>query len=619
MNGATTYNDATPLYNGSENMDTTSAGVNAASTGAPGKNPSSWDPLDDLLLRHLKEIKKMGWKEISQYFDNRTPNACQFRWRRLKSGNLKSNRTALVDVSVFPGKIEIKNANAGSAASSSQRKRSGSVSPPRAYPNTTGTAAPAPAAYPNATAPYGCPQLPEGQVAGPGVPLPMAMAQMPVVMAQTPGIPVAMAQGPAVPMAMPQMPLPLPVALPPPQHTGNANAIQLPLPVPQGGNPDHEHRENAGFVPKVFVKSRRSSSIVPVQQVQGQFGHPLSPQSSISSTVSSTVSEASLSTALNTTLPGSKSRKNSFTSWGWGATGTRRPSATAPLALPLPHPHSSGPSRRSSMILQGSAPHAPTALSKERRESIILREYNERKNSLVAPHEAGANAPLFPNQYTFADAPAPGQGKAHAQLRSLSNLSAYSSTSTLESHAQPPVVPLSRGSVSAQWTPEEEQLLSDARARRMSAVELSLVLPARSKEEIEHKLRAMQGGSDHSPARSASLSPRKPLSVGQLAMQAAGQDDDAVDPLHSHHGISRSSTASSSKDVSPGSFAADDTVSTTPSSATSVSTAGRAGKPSAIAGKQGPHGLHGALLQSRTGSNGNPPLPSISSIFQNMV
>ena len=182
------------------------------------------------------------------------------------------------------------------------------------------------------------------------------------------------------------------------------------------------------------------------------------------------------------------------------------------------------------------------------------------------------------------------------------------------------MVPLSRGSGAAQWTPEEEQLLSDARARRMSAVELSLVLPARSKEEIEHKLRAMQGGSDHSPARSASLSPRKPLSVGQLAMQAAGQDDDAVDPLHSHHGISRSSTASSSKDVSPGSFAADDTVSTTPSSATSVSTAGRAGKPSlSKQGAQGPHGLHGALLQSRTGSNGNPPLPSISSIFQNMV
>lgn len=73
------------------------------------KNPSSWDPKDDLLLRHLKEIKKLGWKEISQYFKDRTPNACQFRWRRLKSGNLKSNTTALMDVSELPVDInEIK-------------------------------------------------------------------------------------------------------------------------------------------------------------------------------------------------------------------------------------------------------------------------------------------------------------------------------------------------------------------------------------------------------------------------------------------------------------------------------------------------------------------------------
>lgn len=62
------------------------------------KNPSSWDPQDDLLLRFLKEIKKFGWKDIAKFFNNRTPNACQFRWRRLKSGNLKSNKTALLDI-----------------------------------------------------------------------------------------------------------------------------------------------------------------------------------------------------------------------------------------------------------------------------------------------------------------------------------------------------------------------------------------------------------------------------------------------------------------------------------------------------------------------------------------
>ena len=101
------------------------------------KNSSSWDPMDDLLLRHLKEIQKMGWKEISQYFDNRTPNACQFRWRRLKSGNLKSNRTALIDVTEFPGKIEIKNRTTLNTTSSRKRNSSKTKKNKSVSPNTT--------------------------------------------------------------------------------------------------------------------------------------------------------------------------------------------------------------------------------------------------------------------------------------------------------------------------------------------------------------------------------------------------------------------------------------------------------------------------------------------------
>lgn len=66
-------------------------------------NPSSWDPSDDIKLRHLKEIKNLGWKEIAHHFPNRTPNACQFRWRRLKSGNLKSNKTAVIDINKLFG------------------------------------------------------------------------------------------------------------------------------------------------------------------------------------------------------------------------------------------------------------------------------------------------------------------------------------------------------------------------------------------------------------------------------------------------------------------------------------------------------------------------------------
>lgn len=54
------------------------------------RTPTSWDSQDDILLLHLKDNQKLGWKEIALHFHNRTPNACQFRWRRLKSGNLKN-------------------------------------------------------------------------------------------------------------------------------------------------------------------------------------------------------------------------------------------------------------------------------------------------------------------------------------------------------------------------------------------------------------------------------------------------------------------------------------------------------------------------------------------------
>lgn len=57
---------------------------------ANSRTPTSWDPEDDILLMHLKDNQKLGWKAIAANFTNRTPNACQFRWRRLKSGNLKN-------------------------------------------------------------------------------------------------------------------------------------------------------------------------------------------------------------------------------------------------------------------------------------------------------------------------------------------------------------------------------------------------------------------------------------------------------------------------------------------------------------------------------------------------
>ncbi|CAI5756199.1 unnamed protein product [Candida verbasci] len=49
------------------------------------KQSTTWSPKEDKLLRELKEIQKLGWREISTFFHDRTPNACQFRWRRIIS------------------------------------------------------------------------------------------------------------------------------------------------------------------------------------------------------------------------------------------------------------------------------------------------------------------------------------------------------------------------------------------------------------------------------------------------------------------------------------------------------------------------------------------------------
>ncbi|CCH44990.1 hypothetical protein BN7_4569 [Wickerhamomyces ciferrii] len=47
------------------------------------RQSNAWSANDDELLKYLKEVKNLGWREISMYFQNRTANGCQFRWRRI--------------------------------------------------------------------------------------------------------------------------------------------------------------------------------------------------------------------------------------------------------------------------------------------------------------------------------------------------------------------------------------------------------------------------------------------------------------------------------------------------------------------------------------------------------
>lgn len=50
------------------------------------KHSLSWTAQEDKLLMELKDVHKLGWREILNHFKDRTANACQFRWRRIVSG-----------------------------------------------------------------------------------------------------------------------------------------------------------------------------------------------------------------------------------------------------------------------------------------------------------------------------------------------------------------------------------------------------------------------------------------------------------------------------------------------------------------------------------------------------
>lgn len=110
-----------------------SPGADVKLTRVFSRTPSSWDPQDDLLLRHLKEQQKLGWKEIASHFAHRTPNACQFRWRRLRSGSLKNSTNSPTPTSGAntPNSTGVAASNSIAAVSSNEQdSSSNSASPP---------------------------------------------------------------------------------------------------------------------------------------------------------------------------------------------------------------------------------------------------------------------------------------------------------------------------------------------------------------------------------------------------------------------------------------------------------------------------------------------------------
>ncbi|RCK66049.1 hypothetical protein Cantr_01732 [Candida viswanathii] len=85
----------------------------AANIRRKSKQSTTWSPKEDKLLRELKEVQKLGWREISTFFNDRTPNACQFRWRRIISSVTGNTSTVNITRNNLPSVGGLGGADAG--------------------------------------------------------------------------------------------------------------------------------------------------------------------------------------------------------------------------------------------------------------------------------------------------------------------------------------------------------------------------------------------------------------------------------------------------------------------------------------------------------------------------
>lgn len=72
-------------------------------------NHVPWDLQTDLLLRYLKEVRNFTWKDISEYFIDRTPASCQTRWNTLKLGSEKEYHAVPMEIYSIDVKAILKN------------------------------------------------------------------------------------------------------------------------------------------------------------------------------------------------------------------------------------------------------------------------------------------------------------------------------------------------------------------------------------------------------------------------------------------------------------------------------------------------------------------------------
>lgn len=459
----------------------------AVSESKTSKNPSSWDPQDDILLRHLKEVKKLGWKDISQYFTNRTPNACQFRWRRLKSGNLKSNKTANVDVTEYPSNMKVIDHENGL-----ENKNIVAIATPvppvetKTYVSSSAIQIPdiIPAGNSSGYSKIHSPQ--EGYFSGQNAAsttklIPPSRSPFSVSTGNSNNNNMMINNhGAGSKFKSRSNSHSLSKSL-----NNNSNSLTLP-----------PEEENIGFIPKIIVRSRRSS-----------FAHPQA--------LSTPSIASNLTSALNTTLNTTKSRKNSF------ASRSRRSSFTVP---------SNTPSRRSSMIAAPNSLSAMFGFSTGSSTPKIPRRDSTVKKEFYIHRSASSSST------NFMDLPPSSIPHFHGRP-SRSHLKQQSTSYT--AHA-----PTNR----MRWSPEEDQLLSENGSRHLSITELSILLPNRSEKEIQWRLESVSTDNSSMGPNEFTQSPlhslRKSITPEDTAIDedtcddgehGNDDDDENIDPLQNTH------------------------------------------------------------------------------------
>lgn len=483
----TTVDVSSSAENGSTSAKTTVVAESKA------KNPSSWDPQDDILLRHLKEVKKLGWKDISQYFTNRTPNACQFRWRRLKSGNLKSNKTANVDVTDFPPN--------GSPAQEEEKPHSSVAVNVRDPSRNSSPAIAIPVSAPSKLQPGVVGSAPNSSSATPALPYSRSTFSLASTSSNGQNVyPVVNGNNGAGSNFFKARSNSHSFSL------GHYNSVSHSTSSLTNGPKVPAEEENVGFIPKIIVRSRRSS-----------FAQPLA--------AATNNSTSHLTSALNTTLNTTKTRKNSFVNR------SRRSSFNV---------SSNTPSRRSSMII------APTSLTgmfglstgsstpKSSRRDSTVKARTHRSASSSSSSSAASFMDLSPGTVNLMPRT---HTRIHPKLQQQKLHQLYPQPLYMQHMGMPE---------SQRWSTEEDQLLNESGSRNLSMMELSILLPNRTEREIQWRLEALSMTNSPAGSNEASESPlhspRKSITPEDTAIDEDTCDeaehnhhddyDEGVDPLH---------------------------------------------------------------------------------------